>query len=127
MPNYDPAILAQALRNKVGSAMTPAEAQAMGQQQQQQAMQQMRQQAGAAVTPAEMGAMQRMAPMPQVEPRAQTSPMPQVAPQNSMGVAPVAMPEMSRQEALRQAMQQRAGSALSPYEMQQLQMRQQGQ
>lgn len=60
MPNYDPAMLAQMLRSKSGSAYTPSEMAAMQAQQQQMAQQQMRQQAGAAVTPAEMQYYQQM-------------------------------------------------------------------
>jgi hypothetical protein len=59
MPNYDPTVLAQMLRMKTGSAMTPAEMATM-QAQQQMAQQQMRQQAGAAMTPAEMQYYQQM-------------------------------------------------------------------
>jgi hypothetical protein len=135
MPNYDPAVLAQILRSKAGSsftpsemqfaAMSPAEKAAMQAQQQQMAQEQLRQRTGAALAPAEKAAIQRMSPMPMIEPRAQTVPMPQVAPQNAMGVPAVPMPDISRQDAIRQAMQQQAGAALSPYELQQLQMQQQ--
>jgi hypothetical protein len=135
MPNYDPAVLAQILRSKAGSsftpsemqfaAMSPAEKAAMQAQQQQMAQEQLRYRTGAPLAPAELAAIQKMSPMPQVAPRAQTAPMPQVAPQNSLGVAPVPMPDISRQDAIRQAMQQQAGAAMTPYEMQQLQMQQQ--
>lgn len=68
MPNYDPTMLAQMLRQKSGSAATPAEAQAIAQQraqqiyqmQQQQDIERMRQQAGAAVSPTEMLYYQQM-------------------------------------------------------------------
>jgi hypothetical protein len=81
MPNYDPAVLAQMLRSKSGSAYTPAEMAGMQRtmpnrmtgaamspaemavmqaQQQQMAQQQMRQQAGSAMTPAEMQYYQQM-------------------------------------------------------------------
>lgn len=109
MPKYDPMVIAQLLRNKAGSAYSPAELMAMQGQQQPMSQAQMYQTAGAAMTPAEMMAMQKMAPMPQIDPRAQTVPMPQVAPQNSMGVAPVPMPSISREEAIRNAMLQMQG------------------
>ena len=64
MPNYDPTMLAQMLRQTSGSAVTPAEMARMQAQQQQmlanQRAQQMYQNAGAAVTPAEMQYYQQM-------------------------------------------------------------------
>jgi hypothetical protein len=61
MPNYDPAVLANMLRMKSGSAYTPAEMMSM----QNQPQQYMNQTTGAAITPAEMAAMQAQQQMAQ--------------------------------------------------------------
>jgi len=60
MPNIDPQVLAQMLRSKAGSAVTPAEMNSFLATQPTPSMAYMNQMAGAAVTPYEMARMQQM-------------------------------------------------------------------
>ena len=74
MPNMDPQVLAQMLRSRAGSAVTPAEMNSFLSTQPTPSMAYMNQMAGSALTPAEMARMQAQQQMMQPQTGAALTP-----------------------------------------------------